>query len=99
MEKYIAYLALIYQSSNNSKYATKMMHMIACFKKLWKTNLNQTWLDYSLINLCGNVDKFMTNNCFGKKIILLNSEKICLSTNITSDEFLREIVVIYVISL
>ncbi len=99
MEKCISCLAVIYQSSNNIKYATEMMHMVACFKKLWKADLKQAWLDYSLINLSGRADKFMADDRFGERIILLNKEKICPSANITSDEFLREIVAMNVISL
>ena len=76
-----------------------MMHMVACFKKLWKTDLKQAWLDYSLINPSRRANKFMADDRFGEKIILLNKEKIRLSANAKSDEFLREIVVMNVISL
>ncbi len=73
--------------------------MVACFKKLWKADLKQAWLDYSLINPSGRADKFMADDRFGERIILLNKEKIRLSANATSDEFLREIVAMNVISL
>ena len=39
VEKCILYLAVIYQSSNNTKYTIEMMHIVAYFKKLWKANL------------------------------------------------------------
>lgn len=41
----------------------------------------------------------MANNRFDKKIILLNKEKICLSANVLSNEFLRETVAMNIISL
>ena len=41
----------------------------------------------------------MANNWFSEKIILLNKNKICLSVNAISNEFLREIVVINVMFL
>ena len=41
----------------------------------------------------------MADDRFGKKIILLNKEKIHLSANIISDKFLRETVVINIVSL
>lgn len=41
----------------------------------------------------------MTNNQFGKKIILQNKEKICPSANDSSDKFLRKSVDMNVISL
>lgn len=36
--------------------------MIAWFKKLYKSDLKQAWLDYYLINLSRQVDKFMSDN-------------------------------------
>lgn len=99
VEKCVSYLAVIYQSSNNIRYATEMMHIVACFKKLWKTDLKQAWLDYSLINPSGKANKFMADDRFGERIILLNKEKIRPSANAKSDEFLREIVAMNVISL
>ncbi len=41
----------------------------------------------------------MTNDRFGKRIILLNKDKVCPSANAKSDEFLREIVALKVLSL
>ena len=38
------------------------MYIIADFKKLWKSDLKQAWLDYYLINPSGRADKFMTDN-------------------------------------
>ncbi len=73
--------------------------MVEYFKKLWKSDLKQAWLDYCLINPSGRVDKFMANNRFGERIILLNKKKIRPSVNALSDEFLREIVAMNVISL
>ena len=51
------------------------MHIVACFKKLWKSDLKQAWLDNCLINPFRQADKFIANNQFGKKIILLNEKK------------------------
>lgn len=53
---------IIYQSSNNTKYMAEIIYMITYFKKLWKSDLKQAWLDYSLINLSERADKFMTND-------------------------------------
>lgn len=65
-------------------------------KKLWKFDLKQVWLNYCLINLSGQADKFMADNQFGKKIILLNKKKICLSANVSSDKFFKKAVAINV---
>ena len=99
VEKCILYCVVIYQSLSNTRYATEMMHMVACFKILLKSNLKQVWLDYYLINLSGKVDNFIADNWFGEKIMLLNKEKICQSANASSDEFLRTIMTMNVISL
>ena len=61
--------------------------------------MKQACLDYFFINPSGKTDKFMANNWFGKKIILLNKDKIYLFANATSDKFLKEIIAINVISL
>lgn len=74
-----------------------MMYMVAYFKKLLKSKLKQAWLNYCLINQFGRADTFMANNWFGEKIILLNKEQICLSTNTSSNKLLRETVVMNVI--
>lgn len=76
-----------------------MINIIAYFKKLLKSNLKWAKLNYCLINLLRKVNKFMANNQFGKKIILLNKKKTYLFTNALSDEFLRKIVIINMISL
>lgn len=62
--------------------------MMAYFKKLQKTNFKQAWLEYFLINLFERLDKFIANDQFGKKIILLNKKKVYLSANTKSDKFL-----------
>lgn len=47
----------------------------------------------------GKSNKFLANDQFGEKIILLNKEKICLFANAKFDEFLEKIVVLNVLSL
>ena len=88
---------MIYQSSTNARYDTKLIHMVAYFKKLWKLELKQAWLDYCLINPSGKSGKFMANDQFGERIVLLNKEKVCPSANASTNEFLREIVLMNVI--
>lgn len=48
----------------------------------------QVWYDYYLINPSGKTNKFIANNHFGKRIILLNKKKVHYSSNAKSDEFL-----------
>lgn len=38
------------------------MYMIAYFKKLWKADLKQAWLNYCHINLSRQADKFIAND-------------------------------------
>lgn len=59
----------------------------------------QAWYDYCLINPSGRTNKFMADDRFGEKIILLNKEKVRPSSNAKSDEFLRETVALNVLSL
>ncbi len=59
----------------------------------------QAWLDYCLINLTGRKGKFYTDNRFGETIIKLNKEKVRPSANAKSDVFLRETIVLNVMSL
>lgn len=73
--------------------------MVACHKQIWKPKLKKAWLDYCLINPFGKPDKFMANERFSEKIVLLNKEKVCLSTNTNTNKFLRKFVSMNVISL
>lgn len=61
--------------------------------------LRQAWYDYCLINPSGRPDKFMADDRFGERIVLLNKEKVRPSANAKSDELLREIVALNVLSL
>ncbi len=76
----------------------KIIYIVASFKNLWKNDLKQAWFDYFLINSSGKVDKFMADNRFGKRIILLNKNKIRPFANTISNEFLRETIPMNVIS-
>lgn len=49
------------------------------------------------MNISSNVNKFMTHNWFGKKIILVNKAKVSFSVNAKFDEFLRKIVALDVL--
>ena len=73
--------------------------MVAYFKTLLKSDRKQAWLDYYLINPSEKADKFIVDNQFRERIILLNKEKICPSANTSSKEFLRETMIMNVISL
>lgn len=61
--------------------------------------LRQAWLDYCFINPFDCPGKFMADDCFREKIILLNKEMLRPLTNAKSDEFLREVVALNVLSL
>lgn len=66
--------------------------MMAYFKQMWNFKLKQTLFDYCLINLFNKPDKFITNNLFDKKIVLLNMKKVYLFANISTNKFLRDII-------
>lgn len=85
--------------SELEQHAIEMMHMVACFKKLWKSDLKQAWFDYSLITRSRKPDKFMADDRFCERIVLLDKEKVRPSANASSDEFLREVVAMNMISL
>lgn len=73
--------------------------MVACFKKLWKEEMKEVWLQSCLINISGRPKKFVPDDRFGETIIMLNKENINPSANAKSDEFLRETVSRNVLSL
>lgn len=56
-------------------------------------------MDYYLINTSGKTNQFFANDQFGKTIIKENKDKIRPLLNTTSNEFLREIVALNIISL
>lgn len=50
--------------------------------------MKEAQLDSCLINISGRLNKFVPDNWFGEKIIMLNNENINPFTNAKSDEFL-----------
>ena len=68
------------------------------FNKLY-IYYKQAWLDYSFINISGYSDKFFADNLFKKTIIKLNKGKTKPSANIATNDFLREIVSMFILSL
>lgn len=78
---------VIFQTIKATNYARKMIHMVAYFKRLWKKEMKETWLEFCLINIIGQPNKFVPDNCFGKIIIMLNKENLNLSANAKSDKF------------
>ena len=99
IEQCIGCFAVIFQATKSTKYARKMIHMVACFKKLWKKEMKEAWLHSCLINISGRPNKFVPDDWFGETIIMLNKENINPSANAKSDEFLRETVSRNVLSL
>ncbi len=82
------------------RYSIELIHMVACHKKIWKSKLKmKAWLDYCLINPSGKPDKFMADDQFDERIVLLNKEKVCSFANTSTNEFLRKIVSMNMISL
>ena len=68
-------------------------------QKIWGPEMKKTWIDYYLINMSGRANMFFADDQFGKIIIKKNKDKVRLSANATSDEFLRETVMLNIISL
>ena len=56
-------------------------------------------MDYSLINTLGKANKFFADDLFGKTIIKENKDKVRPLANTISDKFLKETVVLNIISL
>lgn len=56
-------------------------------------------MNYCLINTSGRANKFFADDRFGETIIKENKDKVKSSANAISDEFLKETVVLNIISL
>ena len=56
-------------------------------------------MDYCLINTSGRANKFFVDDRFGETINKEIKDKVRPSANVTSDKFLRETVVLNIISL
>lgn len=76
-----------------------MMHIIACFKKLWKKEIKDVWLQSCLINISRRPNKFVSDDQFGETIIMLNKQNINPSANAKLDEFFRETILQNILSL
>lgn len=59
----------------------------------------QAWLDYCFIYPSGRPEKFYPDGRFGKTIIKLYKEKVKPLSDTKSDEFLREVVALNILSL
>ena len=56
-------------------------------------------MDYCLINTSRKVNKFFVDNWFNKTIIKKSKDQVRLLANVISDKFLRETVILNIISL
>ncbi|MCJ1343041.1 hypothetical protein MMC31_001230 [Peltigera leucophlebia] len=99
IEQCIRCFAVIFQTTRSTKYAREMMHIVACFKRLWKKEMKDAWLESCLINISGWPNKFIPDDRFDEIIIMLNKENINPSANAKSDKFLWETVSQNVLSL
>lgn len=99
IEKCIECFAVLFQDTSYITYGSKIIHLVACLKHLWKEDFRQAWLDYYVINSSGGKDMFMADNRFGKTIIMLNKEKVQPLANAKSDSFLCKTVALNVMLL
>lgn len=60
--------------------------------------MKKTWINYYLINILKRSNKFFVNNWFDKTIIKKNWNKVRLLTNTILDKFLKEIIILNIIS-
>lgn len=77
----------------------KLVHIVACLKKIWGLEMKKTRIDYYLINTSERVNKYFTKDWFREIIIKKNKDKVRLSANSILDKFLRETVALNIISL
>ncbi len=77
----------------------KLIHLVACLKKIWGPKMKKTWMNYCLINTSGRANKFFVDDRFSETIIKENKDKVRPSANATSDKFLKETVMLNIISL
>lgn len=82
-----------------SNYAGKLIHLVACLKKIWGPKIKKTWMNYCLINTSEKTNKFFINDWFGETIIKENKGKVRPLANATSDRFLKETVILNIILL
>lgn len=77
----------------------ELIHLVTCLKKIGGPKIKKTWMDYYLINILEKTNKFFVVDLFVEIIIKENKDKVKLSTNATSEKFLRETVMLNIISL
>lgn len=92
IEQYIRYFVILFQTTSLTKYAYKLMHMIAYFRRLWKKNVKKVQLEFYFINIFSQLNKYILDNWFDETIIILNTKNINPSNNAKSDKFFWEII-------
>lgn len=66
VEKCIECFAVMFQATRHHNYSAELLRMVACFKKLWGTDLKQAWHDYCLINPSRRPGKYCADDRFGR---------------------------------
>lgn len=89
--KILQYWCIILQSTPNTNYAAELIHLVACFKKIWKKPLVDLWLRNCLVNPSGREGGWLECDLFGEYVIRENKARIKPSTNSASDDHNRTV--------
>ncbi|KAF8460175.1 hypothetical protein BDZ91DRAFT_799075 [Kalaharituber pfeilii] len=80
-------------------YPTEMVHMMACFKKMWSPEMTEMWMQTCLVNPSGRHGGWMPADLFGEYVVRENKDKIHPGANAHTYDHLREIVARQVMSI
>lgn len=79
--KIIEYWCVEYQGTSKSNYSSALIHLVACFKKLWKPEMLEHWLKNCLVNPSGLASGWMPDDLYGEYVIRENKARIDPSSN------------------
>lgn len=91
IEKVLEVWCVEYQATSKVNYASELVHMIACLKKLWKSPMRDHWLANCLVNPSGRHGGWMPDDLYGEYVIRENKARIHPSSNALTGDHNRNV--------
>lgn len=85
--------------TQNINYPREVIHLIACMEKIWSPELRNIWRHNCLVNPSGRRGAWVPDDLFGEYVVREIKARIHPSSNIHSDQHLRETISRQVMSL
>lgn len=99
LEHIIRLWATQLHGTQNINYPRELVHMLACFEKIWSPEMRDLWRHNCLVNPSGRRGAWMPDDLFGEYVVREIKAKIHPSSNSMSDKHLTQTISRQVMSL